>query len=352
MEFETISTRVPDTKSKRFSDTLGLYSKFIIEFDRRRSEALQQPAPTQPSPVPTQGPKEAGPLAEDGIELEPQEEAVTFSGPADLKEETKIFRLKDLTESASFPESVQKTQWRLAVFAKDWKRADSIVLTSPTRPEFPVSEWKRIVRGQAVNLDIVLSALNCHQSREHEVKELADGLEVLWRDAPPAPIKEVKDTGTWILAFGAMAKAVVHVFPWRESELRQWESHILHQFTAVPESGHVYVVLYDKAARNRVAAANRIQLTDYYEFDDLRTQYLGPAAALPRRDFISGPSGQGNSIPRKRNREGGQSGREVCRNWNWGTCGNERCRYRHTCAKCGRNGHKGQDSACPTLTHT
>ena len=168
-------------------------------------------------------------------------------------------------------------------------------------------------------------------------------MELVFHEGQPTITKEVRDMSDWVLAFEPMREATVFLFPWRADELAFWYKHIVRTFRSVVPAARYYVVLYEQAVRNQLAASNSFRLSDMFEFDDLHTQYIGPAASHARREDLEAR----NTGP-KRNRARPSSSNEPCRNWNWFECTNEPCRYSHRCARCGRRGHRGKDEATCT----
>jgi hypothetical protein len=252
------------------------------------------------------------------------------------------------SEFTSFlSESVKKTQEVLTGFARNLKEADSFVMQLKGRPNLPNTQWKRLVRGQAIDLDAILTSHNSCVINDEERRELADGVEVIVHNGKPTQVKQVTTEGNWILTFRILRDAYTYIFPWRAEELREYEEFILKYYAAFPDStSHDWIILYDRAVRNRIAdGANRLELTDPTAFRDFESKYIGRAGtvAKPEREFPAA-LGAHKTNPRKRQRTD-KSG-QICRKWNWDTCerGNA-CDYIHACAKCGKRNNRAHDGS-------
>jgi hypothetical protein len=341
--YNVVAERIVDVESADFKRVYEAYANFVTEYVRRH-EAEQAKA----DPIGTVG---AEPAEKPSHEVE---SAITAGAPRDgapadvedlyhtrtVDEELKLLRASDRIRFAELPVDVQRTQRRIASFSQDWKKTEAFVLTAAGRPELPFSEWKNLIRGKFVNLDAVITAQNAHQVTDREGKEVAEGVELIFHEGQPVITKEVRNLSDWILAFEPMRDAITFLFPWRAEELQFWYKHIIRTFRSIVPSAHYYVVLYERSVRNRLAASNNFRLSDMHEFEDLHTQYIGPAAALAKREDL-----EVRTVGPKRNRPRTAGVSEACCNWNWTECTVEGCRYTHKCARCGRRGHKGKDDA-------
>ena len=124
----------------------------------------------------------------------------------------------------------------LQLFARDYKVVKQWVQTSRTAPlGFPTSEWDNIIRGQAVNLDAVLSSLH-HISTPKENVGRVGHTEISLGRTEPA--KKVQTSGEWTSAWNATIKATKFAFPHREQELREYGEYIDGHFSAKVPSAH------------------------------------------------------------------------------------------------------------------
>ena len=140
----------------------------------------------------------------------------------------------------------------LALYARDFKAIKQWIQNSRTAPlGFPSSEWDNIVRGQAVNLDAVLSSLH-HISAPKENVGCVGSTEISLGRSEPS--KKVQTSGEWTSAWNATIKAIKFAFPHREQELREYGEYIEGHFSAKIASSHRKIILYDAAIRNEVSA--------------------------------------------------------------------------------------------------
>jgi hypothetical protein len=108
----------------------------------------------------------------------------------------------------------EESRRTLTLFACDHKTIKQWIQTSRTAPlGFPSSEWDNIIRGQAVNLDAVLSSL-------HHISAPKENL------------------GEWTSTWNATIKAIKFAFPHREQELRDYGEYIEGHFSAKVSSAH------------------------------------------------------------------------------------------------------------------
>ena len=97
---------------------------------------------------------------------------------------------------------------------RDLKFAKSSVINSSQAPPFPHLEWSNIIAGMMVNLDHVISRSFAVANDNREIESLR-GMEVKFGIAKP--IKQVKTSRDWFIAWGIYFKAAVYMFPhWKE----------------------------------------------------------------------------------------------------------------------------------------
>ena len=99
----------------------------------------------------------------------------------------------------------------LALFARDYKAIKQWIQTSRTAPlGFPSSEWDNVIRGQAVNLDSVLSSLHHVSAPKENVGRMGSTEISLGRSEP---IKKVQTSGEWTSTWNTAIKAIKFTFP-------------------------------------------------------------------------------------------------------------------------------------------
>ncbi|KAF8226877.1 hypothetical protein L208DRAFT_1299581, partial [Tricholoma matsutake] len=132
---------------------------------------------------------------------------------------------------------------------------------------FPESEWKRIFKGEAINLDVIFSNLHYIAPPKENVGRIG-GTEVSLGKTDPA--RKVQMSGDW-------------------NELRQWGNYMATEFSAKQLSTHHKLITFDKAVRAMVGGGQAILLTDRNQFAYLYSAYLLP-------DGIQGASSARNAI--------------------------------------------------------
>jgi hypothetical protein len=233
------------------------------------------------------------------------------------------------------PVNLEKTRRLLELYTKDPKGAKADLLNQPNCPEFPDGEWKNILAGHAVNLDSVLSGYHSTSNNDEHI-EILGNLE--FKIPMVTPNKVVSTTGDWSVAWNKTARATIFAFPHRSKELANYGETIISLFAATHVNFHPRVIAYDRAVRRRVGSRRDLELTDYYEFLDLRTSHMDTIGAA----VVHTADVREQSVPRKKT--------EACNRWNQGLCmlDDATCRRMHVCNICKEKGHKGPK--CPTST--
>jgi hypothetical protein len=134
----------------------------------------------------------------------------------------------------------------LLQFSKD---LGGVLRVANNLPEgIPSSQWDRILRGESIDLNQILSSMHFVQLDE-ERKGRLGGAEVVFTVAESK--RQVKTGSEWSSAFRRMAKAVVFLFPLRREELYEYADYIEGLFSAKHANAHSKVILYDQSVCNR-----------------------------------------------------------------------------------------------------
>ena len=229
----------------------------------------------------------------------------------------------------------------LLKFSEDLSGVKSLLRVANGLPEgIPSTQWDRILRGESVDLDQVLSSMHFIQLDE-ERKGRLGAAEVVFTVAESK--RKIKTGAEWSSAFRRMSNAVVFLFPHRREELYDYAEHIEGLFSAKHTNAHSKVILYDQSVRNQVGGGQNFLLTDYQRFNRLSEAILH-ADGVEYRTGGKGPSKGGNGSDK-----GEPSKKDICRRFNsQNGCrfSEEECYYKHVCKGCGKTGH-GKNS-CPT----
>jgi hypothetical protein len=238
------------------------------------------------------------------------------------------------TSSSSRRSSCIDTCRILFQFSEDLSGVKALLRIANRLPEgIPSSQWDRILRGESVDLNQILSAMHFVQLDE-EGKGRLGRAEVVFTVAESK--RQVKTGSEWSSAFRRMSKAVIFLFPHRREEFYEYAEYIEGLFSAKHTNAHSKVILFDQSVRNQVSGGQNILLTDYHRFNSLSEAILH-ADGIEYRG-----SGKGASKGGKGSDEGGSSKKDICRRFNSKDgCkfADEECYYKHTCKKCGKGGH-------------
>ena len=249
-----------------------------------------------------------------------------------VNESLYAWKIHELIAPAALSENLERTHAMVQNYTADLKHVLWSLQSSSSLLPFPVSEWKHILSGTAVNLDVVFSGLFSTLAEDRATTSIGDfDLSIGERKAS----KLVQSHGDWTIAWNATFTAILCAFPHRAMELRVYSEYILQFFGALPNS-QTKVINLDKAIRRFVGEVKHIELADVGRFRHLEARYLQD-------------DGAGNQAGPRKEKEGGRPNRrsnEVCRQWNSGACNHRasECRFRHLCSKC-RGNHPSTE--CP-----
>ena len=238
--------------------------------------------------------------------------------------------------------SCAETCRTLLQFSEDLSGVKSLLRVASDLPEgIPSSQWDRMLRGESVDLNQILSTMHFVHLDE-ERKGCVGATEVVFAMAESK--RHVRTGAEWSAAFRRMSKGVVFLFPHRREELLEYAEHIEGLFSAKQSSTHSKVILYDQSVRNQVGGGQNILLTDYHRFHSLSEAILhADGIEYKNKGSNRGGHGLGKGEPSKK---------DVFRRFNsqagcWFT--EDECYYKHICKGCGKGGHG--KSTCPAEKH-
>ena len=233
--------------------------------------------------------------------------------------------------------SCQETSRLLRAFNQDIAKAKFFVKISANSPTgIPSSQWERILKGDAVDLNQIFASLHHVVPDEERTGRLGD-TEISFGVSEPK--KKIRTAAEWSFAWRRASKAIGFAFPHRREELLDYGDYIESEFAAKLTSSHHKIILYDIALRNEVAAGQRFLLTDFNRFNRLYSAIVLPDGIETHTDY---------SIGKKSTNTYRSSGRsEICNKFNAGTCKqtNRECNYLHACKNCRKTGHTKPE--CP-----
>jgi len=232
---------------------------------------------------------------------------------------------------ASLPEAIRQTYEQLDNYAADPKQVVSDILSTPGCPPFPPGEWLNIIKWKYVDLSKVLDSAHTTELDPKQTHVINDELKLAFRVSKPSG--SIKSSADHTIAFNMYINAVAFVFPQRRDKFTQYHTYLSRLFHSIEPWYHPQVIEFDQAIRNQIAMQRELSLTDYSQFDQLRTTF-----------FISFGIGSNSSSTRGpvsgaklgwRDNAGTQD--DPCHKWNWGTCPKAEadCRYTHCCDRKG-----------------
>jgi hypothetical protein len=230
-------------------------------------------------------------------------------------------KLAPLDEPRADPSCIKTIEF-LQLFHSDIKKAKFYVSIARGAPDnIPPSQWERILKGESIDLDQILSSLHritVDEDRNATISETT----IIFR--APEAARKVTSSSEWSAAWRRAARAVAFVFPHRTRELEDYAEYIENEFAAKNASGHYRIIQYDIAIRNLVRGGQQTLLTDTHKFVSLYSAIVMP-------DGVQYASGSRKPPLRGKT--------EICNRFNDKGCHASTCRYRHTCKTCGSTNH-------------
>ncbi|RDB17081.1 hypothetical protein Hypma_001927 [Hypsizygus marmoreus] len=164
-----------------------------------------------------------------------------------IKESKLPWHRRELKARKKGPLSCTKTRKLLKYFGRNTGKVKQFIKLAQSAPlGFPSSEWDNIIKGNPINLDIVLSTLHHIGAPAENIGRLGSTQIKL---GAPEPTRKVQTSGDWTSAWNTTIKATIFVFRHRESELRDYADYIEGLFASKVTSSHSHVIAYDKAIR-------------------------------------------------------------------------------------------------------
>jgi len=127
-------------------------------------------------------------------------------------------------------------------------------------------EWEHIFKGEAIDLDKILSSLHCITIDPERKVHVGDteisigGVETK---------QEVESSSEWSMAWRSTLRVTSFVFEHRECELAKYGDYIERLFAAKQPGSPNQIILFNKGVRNKVRGGQTLLLTDYQYFTSL-----------------------------------------------------------------------------------
>ena len=321
---DTLTSSTPELTELEFNDTLGTYLSMLEQHSLNiRGTRVDQEYHNQEAEEDTLARRKRGASlgTPDGTRKRQKQDDAEF--PWVVREHLSDVKLDG---------SLRKTLKLLKVFAQDLKFTKSSVINSSPAPPFSHSEWMNIIAGTMVDLDHVISDSFAVTNDNCEIK-LVGRMELKFGVAKP--VKQVKTSGDWFIAWGIYSRVATYIFPHQKEEFNAYRTQTLSLFTATTSLSHSSIINLNKGIRVHVGECCNLLLTDQNTFEDLKLCWLNPIGAGGQM------STEGHVKPSKKPT---YHDNEPCHKWNARECSKRASEYRHKhiCLNCGKD-HRAND---------
>ena len=110
-------------------------------------------------------------------------------------------------------------------------------------PEFPDSEWVKVLQGKAVDLDVIISKIHSTVTDNQATESFGD---FLLRFGHSKLIKMIKNHGNWLIAYSAFQLAMQFVYPHSAAKLIHYGEYITAYFASSDVARQGRVLNLDK----------------------------------------------------------------------------------------------------------
>ena len=239
-------------KGKAFDLCLAEINSYIAIQDEQRSNTRGTTPPARSSLPAAGGERPNGKRVRDEVEeLLDQVSGGELDGDVDgqqlgLESTRKRAKEEDMpwfntTLNSNRRASCIETCRTLLKFSEDLSGVKSLLRVANGLPEgIPSTQWDRIIRGESVDLNQILSAMHFVQLDEERKGRLGTA-EVIFTVAESK--RQIKSGAEWSSAFRRMSKAIIFLFPHRREELYDYAEHIESLFSAKHTNAHSKVIL-------------------------------------------------------------------------------------------------------------
>ncbi|KAF9456119.1 hypothetical protein BDZ94DRAFT_1137699, partial [Collybia nuda] len=159
-------------------------------------------------------------------------------------------------------------------FSRNFSAIKCFIASSTTIPEFPDSEWDNVIRGCPINLDSVFSSINA-VAPIYKHSECLGAYKIKFGGGSSrSSSKRIQTYGEWLMAWTLTTRAICHAFPHCARELQDYGNFITRQFGAIIGGESMRVIAFDESIWTFVGSRNDLLLTDFHQFDHLKTTFL------------------------------------------------------------------------------
>jgi len=232
-------------------------------------------------------------------------------------------------------------------WSADPKEAWRQLRHSLLKPEFPSDQWKKLLAGEAVDLDKVFTSINS-RPLDNKYKQTIGDKMVLEIVGEARATKRVESHADWISSWTRTRSAMLFLFDFRRDELEQYTDHVEGLFRSISPEAHRAVIHADQAIREHIARLGSVSFADLHAFYNIERSYLSANGAEYRAAVGTASSSYRGLGSQQPSRRPAVRSADPCNNWNDGKCikSHRECRYRHVCKACKQAGHTYRDSEC------
>jgi hypothetical protein len=205
-----ISSAAPDTSSGQRTSAGGTYLAMLDEHDRVLAEAHVRGRQGHGRNDNDDGSRGENAAGEDWSQRSLSRSRSPSSKRRKVDESLYALKIHDLVTPAPLSENLERTRAMVQNYTADLKHALWSLQSSSSLSPFPRSEWKHVLSGTAVNLDVVFSGLFSTITEDRATASIGDfDLSV----GESKPSKLIQSHGDWTIAWNATFTAILSVFP-------------------------------------------------------------------------------------------------------------------------------------------
>jgi hypothetical protein len=164
------------------------------------------------------------------------------------------WKIREEITPTTLSANLERTRSMVQNYTADLKHALWSLQSAGSLPPFPKPEWKHILSGTAVNLDLVFSGLFSTLADDKVTTSVGD-FDLSMGGGKPSKI--VQSHGDWTITWNSTSAAILCAFPHRALKLQQYSEYILQFFGAFPYS-HSKVINLDKSIRHYAGEVKHI----------------------------------------------------------------------------------------------
>ena len=143
-------------------------------------------------------------------------------------------------------------------------------------PEFPGSEWVKVLQGKAVDLDVIILVIHSTVTNNQATETFGD---FEFRFGHSKLTKTVRNHGDWLITYSVFQHMMQFIYPHRESELIWYSEYITTYFASADAGGQNQVLNLNKAIQCWSGSINNVSLDQFEKFRFLEVWHIFSKAA-------------------------------------------------------------------------